>query len=429
MLDIKYVREHIDEIEQMLRNRNYDMTLSDFRELDERRRNLIGEINALRQQRNENSRKIGMMKAKGEDAPGQVEQLMNKTKAVSLKIKEREKILNEIEEKLGDILSRIPNIPASDVPVGLDENDNKEVRRWGEVKEKGFVKKPHWDFAVENGWIDFVRASKVSGGGFEYLRGDIARLERILIDFMIDLHVEKHGFMEIRVPHIVKRETMFATGQLPKMENDAYLLERDDQFLIPTAEISLVSMHMNEVIPEQELPKRYVAYSPCYRREAGSYGKDVRGMFRQHQFDKVELVSFTTPERSYEELEYIVHSAEEVLQYLELPYRVVLLCTGDMGFTVAKTYDIEVWLPSYGRYREISSCSNDIDFQARRGHIRYRTTDGKTRLLHTLNGSGLAVGRTLIAVLENYQNPDGTITIPKTLRDYFNGKDIIEPIK
>jgi len=425
MLDIKYVREHIDEVEQMLKNRNYNMTLSEFKELDAQRRRLISEIDLLRQKRNENSRRIGLLKARGSNGPSEIGELMTETRELSSEIKAQKKELDGMEERLNDILSRIPNMPASDVPIGPNETGNVEIRRWGTVKTEDFKKKPHWDFAVANDWIDFTRASKISGTGFEYLKRDIARLERVLIDFMIDLHVKEHGFTEIRVPHIVNRKTMFATGQLPKMEEDAYLLERDDQFLIPTAEIALVSMHMDEIIPEKELPRRYVAYSPCYRREAGSYGKDVRGMFRQHQFDKVELVSFSVPERSYDELEYIVHSAEEVLQLLEIPYRVVLLCTGDMGFTVAKTYDIEVWLPSYGRYREISSCSNDIDFQARRGHMRYRTTEGKTRLLHTLNGSGLAVGRTLIAILENYQNPDGSITIPKVLRKYFDGKEVI----
>ncbi|RKX50183.1 MAG: serine--tRNA ligase, partial [Thermotogae bacterium] len=325
----------------------------------------------------------------------------------------------EIERSLKNLLLQVPNIPHTSVPVGEDESGNVEVRRWGKPREFDFPPKAHWDLGPDIGLMDFERASKLSGSRFTVMYGKLAKLERALVNFMLDVHVLEHGYTEVWLPHLVKRETITITGQLPKFEEDLYNTKKDDLFLIPTAEVPLVALHAGEILEEKDLPKKYVSYTPCYRREAGSYGKDVRGMIRQHQFDKVELVWVTTPERSYDDLETLVSHAEEILKRLDLPYRVVELCTGDLGFSASKTYDIEVWLPSYNSYKEISSCSNDEDFQARRGNMRYRRRkDGKLVFVHTLNGSGVAIGRALVAIMENYQLSDGSIKVPEALVSY-----------
>jgi seryl-tRNA synthetase len=313
----------------------------------------------------------------------------------------------------------IPNLPALDVPIGKDENDNVEVRRWGEPRKFDFEPLPHFEIGEKLGILDFDRGSKLSGSRFTVMFKEAARLERALINFMLDVHTKQHGYTEVWTPLLVKPEILMGTGQLPKFKEDLYKIEDEDLYLIPTAEVTLTNLHADEIIPEEDLPKYYTAYTPCFRKEAGSHGKDVRGILRQHQFDKVELVKIVKPEESYNELEKLVNEAEKILQLLELPYRVVLLCTGDMGFSAAKTYDIEVWIPSQNRYREISSCSNTEDFQARRAKIRYKDKNGKNHFVHTLNGSGLAVGRTLLAIMENYQKPDGTFEIPKVLKDYL----------
>jgi seryl-tRNA synthetase len=347
------------------------------------------------------------------------------SKDIGNKIKEFDDRLRETEEKQEALISQLPNIPLENVPVGKDEKSNKEIMKWGEPGTFQYEPKPHWEIGPELGMMDFERASKMSGARFVVLSDRIARLERALINFMLDYQTEKNGYSEINIPYLVKRDTMFATGQLPKFEEEAYKTTPDDMFLIPTAEVFLAGMHKDEILEESELPKKYCAYSACFRREAGSYGKDVRGMIRVHQFDKVELVKYTKPEDSFNELEKLTNDAESILRELDLPYRKILLCTGDMGFGAAKTYDLEVWLPSYKSYKEISSCSNDTDFQARRANIRYRNKENKLEYLHTLNGSGLAVGRTLVAILENYQNKDGTVTVPEVLRGYMGGAERI----
>jgi len=357
-------------------------------------------------------------KAKREGDEERVKQLVEEGKRVGAEIKELEEKQRELEEEQLKLLLRIPNVPHESVPVGEDETQNVEVRRWGEPRHFDFEPKAHWDLGPELGLLDIERAGKLAGSRFVILYDKLAKLERALINFMLDLHTKEHGYKEAWVPHLVKRETMTWSGQLPKFEEEAYNTKKDDLFLIPTAEVPLVNLHAGEILKESDLPLKYVAYTPCYRREAGSYGKDVRGMIRNHQFDKVELVWYTTPERSYDDLETLVSHAEEVLKRLGLPYRVISLCTGDLGFTAAKTYDIEVWLPSYNSYKEISSCSNVEAFQARRSKTRYRRKDGKVDYVHTLNGSGLAVGRTLVAIVENYQMPDGSIKIPEALVPY-----------
>ena len=321
------------------------------------------------------------------------------------------------------MVSQLPNIPSEQTPVGKDEKDNKEIMKWGHPKVFDFEPKPHWEIGPELGMMDFERASKMSGARFVVLSKGMARLERALINFMLDHHTQNNGYTETNIPYLVKRETMYATGQLPKFEEEAYKTTPDDMFLIPTAEVFLAGMHKDEILEDRSLPLKYCAYSACFRREAGSYGKDVRGMIRVHQFEKVELVKYTRPENSYDELEELTNDAESILRTLELPYRKILLCTGDMGFGSAYTYDLEVWLPSYNSYKEISSCSNDTDFQARRANIRYRNKENKLDYVHTLNGSGLAVGRTLVAILENYQNEDGTVTVPEALRGYMGGAE------
>lgn len=418
MLDIRLFRENPEYVKNALKNRNYDTSIVDeIVSLDAKVRQLTNEVNQLRAQRNNISKRVAQAKARGDEQ--EAAQLTEEGKKINERIEFVEKDLDEIREKLNRLVLYVPNIPHESVPIGPDETHNVEVRKWGEPRKFDFSPKAHWDLGPELGLMDFDRAAKLSGSRFTIMYSALARLERALINFMLDLHTKEHGYTEVWVPHLVKRSTMTITGQLPKFEEEAYRIDSDDLFLIPTAEVPLVALRSDEILEEKHLPLLYTAYTPCYRREAGSYGKDIRGMIRQHQFDKVELVWVTTPERSFQDLETLVQHAEEVLKRLELPYRVVLLCTGDMGFGAAKTYDIEVWLPSYNAYKEISSCSNDADFQARRGNIRYRRRDGKLEFVHTLNGSGVAIGRTLVAIMENYQRSDGRIDVPKALQPYL----------
>ncbi|PLV56358.1 serine--tRNA ligase [Thermotoga sp. SG1] len=418
MIDIKLIRQDPDFVKDALKKRGEDTDIIDkILEIDNEWRSVITNLNELRAKRNEISKNVAKLKKERKSSEANV--LIEEGKRIGEEIKLLEEKERELQSKLNDLLLRIPNIPHESVPVGSDESQNVEVRRWGEPRRFDFAPLAHWDLGPAWGLMDFDRASKLSGSRFTVMYGKLARLERALINFMLDVHTKEHGYTEVWVPHLVRRETITITGQLPKFEEELYLTEKDDLFLIPTAEVPLVALHSGEILEEKDLPKKYVAYTPCYRREAGSYGKDVRGMIRQHQFDKVELVWVTTPERSFDDLEQLVRDAETILQRLGLPYRVVSLCTGDLGFASAKTYDIEVWLPSYNAYKEISSCSNVTDFQARRGNMRYRRrSDGKLELVHTLNGSGIAVGRTLVAILENYQQPDGSVKVPEALVPY-----------
>lgn len=418
MLDIKIIREDPEKVKDALKKRGYSVEIIDnILEKDKIWRKLIAKENEFRFKRNEISKAIAKLKKEGREED--VKKLIEEGKTISQEVEKLENEKKEIESHLKYLLLQVPNIPHSSVPVGEDESGNVEIRRWGSPKKFDFPAKAHWDLGPDIGLMDFERASKLSGSRFTVMYGKLAKLERALINFMLDIHILEHGYTEVWLPHLVKRETITITGQLPKFEEDLYNTKKDDLFLIPTAEVPLVALHAGEILEEKHLPKKYVSYTPCYRREAGSYGKDVRGMIRQHQFDKVELVWITTPERSYEDLETLVSHAEEVLKRLQLPYRVVELCTGDLGFSASKTYDIEVWLPSYNSYKEISSCSNVEDFQARRGNIRYRRRkDGKLVFVHTLNGSGIAVGRTLVAIMENYQLSDGSIKIPEALISY-----------
>ena len=422
MVDLKKLREEAEIFKEALRKRGQpDELVDEILEFDERRRKLITKLNSLRAERNRLSKEVSKAKKEGKDPREIIEQ----SKRIGEEIRDMEREISSVKEKLESLLLTFPNVPHVSTPVGESEKDNVVVKKWGEPRRFDFEPKAHWDLGPMLGLMDFERASRISGSRFVILRSQLALLERALINFMIDVHVEEHGYVEILPPHLVKREAITATGQLPKFEEELYNTQPDDMFMIPTAEVPLISMHMNEILFEEDLPLKYVAYTPCYRREAGSYGKDVRGMVRVHQFDKVELVWFTKPEESYEALEKLTSHAEKILQKLELPYRVVELCTGDLGFAAAKTYDIEVWLPSYNDYKEISSCSNTEDFQARRGNIRYRKKDNKLDYPHTLNGSGLAVGRTLIAIVENYQRSDGRIDVPKVLKPYMKGLEVI----
>jgi len=428
MLDLRFVRENADAVNAGLARRGMSFDLTEFLALDTKRRGAQQDIEILRRRRNAVSEEIGRLKKAGQPAEEKVAEM----RAVGDTITALENGTREVEEAQLNILLTIPNLPHSSVPDGKDENDNKEIRRWslqgGEPPKFSFEPKPHWDLAEYLDIIDFDRAAKITGARFALYKGMGARLERALINFMLDLHTTEHGYLEVLPPFMVNKTSMTATGQLPKFEEELFKVEQGTYFLIPTAEVPVTNIHRDEILREESLPLLYTAYTPCFRREAGSYGKDTRGLIRQHQFNKVELVKFTRPDSSYEELEKLTHQAEEVLKRLGLAYRVIALCTGDMGFSSAKTYDIEVWLPAQNKYREISSCSNFEDFQARRGNIRYRTKGGKkTELVHTLNGSGLAVGRTVVAILENYQQPDGTVIIPEVLRKYMGGAEKIEP--
>ncbi|MEK6758554.1 MAG: serine--tRNA ligase [Deltaproteobacteria bacterium] len=422
MLDIKYLRENLEEAEQRLKTRSGSVDLSGFKALDEKRRRLLGEAETLKARRNAVSEEIGRLKRDKKDASA----LMAEMQDESARIKSLDSELAECDSALEAMLMLVPNIPNSSVPVGRDEADNPVVRSWKTAPSLDFVPKEHTELGEALGIIDFERAGKLSGARFSLLKGAGALLERALISFMLDLHTREHGYTEVLPPFMVKSDMMRGTGQLPKFADDLFKIEGWDHYLIPTAEVPVTNMHRDEILEEDGLPICYAAYTPCFRKEAGSYGKDVKGLIRQHQFNKVELVKFANPETSYGELEKLLVNAEEVLKRLELPYRVITLCTGDMGFSSAKTYDIEVWLPGQSKYREISSCSNFEDFQARRANIRYRPKGGgKPRFVHTLNGSGLAVGRTLVAIIENYQDPDGSVRVPKALIPYAGGLEII----
>ena len=418
MLDIRWIRSNADEVRQFLADRNNDLDIGPLLGLDEERRLLLTETEELKARRNEGSRKVGAARARGEDASAAMEEM----RVIGDRIKDIDARISEIDEKISDMLLSIPNRPHDSVPVGKDENDNPEVRRWGEPKQFSFEPKPHWDLGEALGIMDFEKGASLAQSRFTVLKGLGARLERALLAFMLDLHTEKHGYLEVQPPFMVNSKTMRGTGQLPKFAEDLYKCENDDLWLIPTAEVPLTNLHAEEILDEGQLPLYYTAYTPCFRREAGAYGRDVRGMLRQHQFDKVEMVKISSPEASYDELEKMTDNAEEVLRALGIPHRTICLCTGDMGFGASKTYDVEVWLPSQYKYREISSCSNCEDFQARRMNTRFRPADGgKPRFVHTLNGSGIAIGRTLIAVLENFQREDGSIGIPEVLVPYMGG--------
>lgn len=421
MLELKSLRENLDAVKQRLALRQIDISFDAFVESDREQRALKGKIEGLKSKKNKASEQIAALKRE----KGSIEPILQEMKQVSTEIEQLEVALKETEEKLGPFLLNLPNLPHSSVPVGKDEQDNQEVRRWGKAPSFSFKPKSHAEIGEQLGILDFERGVKMTGARFTLYLGEGAKLERALINLMLDLHTGEHQYKEVLPPFIVNRESMTGTGQLPKFEDDLFRLKDEDYFLIPTAEVPLTNIHRGEILAEAALPISYVAYTPCFRREAGSYGKDTRGLIRQHQFNKVELVKFSKPEVSYDLLERLLADAEEVLKRLNLPYRVVSLCTGDLGFASAKTYDIEVWLPSQEKYREISSCSNFEAFQARRAEIRYRTGDGKIQHLHTLNGSGLAVGRTLVAILENYQQADGSVLVPKVLRPYMGGAEKI----
>ncbi len=421
MLDLRFVRENIELVEESLRKRGNELSLDKFREMEEERRRILTDVEKLKHRRNVVSDQIGELKRKGEDTG----EIIAEMKELSGKIKEYDERLKELENNINDILLVIPNIPHESVPVGSTDQDNEEVCRWGEPRNFSFTPKAHWELGEGLDILDFGRAAKVTGARFTFLKNAGARLERSLVNFMLDLHVEKHGYREVFPPFLVNAASATGTGQLPKFAEDMFKLEGLDYYLIPTAEVPVTNLYREEILAEKDLPIYHVAYSACFRAEAGSHGRDTRGIIRQHQFNKVELVKFVKPEDSYAELEKLTADAEEVLQLLGLPYRKVVLCTGDLGFSSAKTYDLEVWLPAYNDYREISSCSNFEDFQARRAGIKYRREeDGRVEFVHTLNGSGLAIGRTLAAIMENYQNEDGSITVPEVLRPYM-GIDVI----
>ena len=422
MLDIKYLRQNIDFVAAKMRERGQETNLERFIDLDSKRREIIQEVEGLRSERNAVSKQIGGKKQKKEDAPD----LIARMGEVSNRIKELDESLKQTDEGLQAILMMLPNLPHESVACGKGAEDNPVVRIWGEKPSFPFTPRPHWEIGESLNILDFTRGAKITGARFTLYRGLGARLERAIINFMLDLHTGEHGYTEVLTPFMVNRESMTGTGQLPKFEEDLFRIDKTDYFLIPTAEVPVTNIHRDEILSEKELPIRYVAYSPCFRAEAGSYGKDTRGLIRQHQFNKVELVKFAKPESSYEELEKLTLNAEEVLKRLKIPYRVVCLCTADLGFSSAKTYDIEAWFPGQEAYREISSCSNYGDFQARRASIRFRREEnGKVEFVHTLNGSGLAVGRTLVAVLENCQQADGSVVIPDELRPYMGGIDRI----
>ena len=420
MLDLNFVRDHLELVEEKLRQRGMDPNelLKNFREIDARRRAAITETENLKAQRNRASDEIAKLKKNKQDATALIEE----TKNLRGQIEEREKAAEAADGELREILNNIPNLPHESVPVGRSEADNKEVRRWGTPREFSFTPKPHWELGEQLGILDLERAVKITGGRFAVYWDMGAKLERALANFMLDLHTKEHGYTEVLPPFLVNADSMYGTGQLPKFEADLFRVPHGDKnlYLIPTAEVPVTNLYRDEILDAAQLPISLTAYTPCFRSEAGSYGKDVRGIIRQHQFQKVELVKFTRPENSYEEHEKLTRNAETILQKLGLPYRVMLLSTGDMGFSSAKTYDLEVWLPGQQLFREISSCSNFEAFQARRANIRYRPEGKKgTDFVHTLNGSGLAVGRTWLAILENYQQEDGSVVVPEALRPYM----------
>ncbi|TKB06311.1 serine--tRNA ligase [Desulforhopalus sp. IMCC35007] len=421
MLELRFIRENLELVKEKCIKRGMDTTLVDnFASIDKKRLALLSEVEGLKAKRNSVSDQIAELKKGNAEQKSQADPLIVEMRQTSQKIKEMDGELNAIEESLSEIVMAIPNLCHDSVPVGQDDGDNILMRTWGEKPNFSFTPKTHWEIGADLNIIDFDTAAKLAGSRFALLKGFASKLERALINFFLDLHTQKHGYTEVLPPFLVNTPTMTATGQLPKFEEDLFKIKDWDLYLIPTAEVPVTNIHRDETINEKDLPIKYTAYTPCFRSEAGSHGRDTRGLIRQHQFDKVELVKFTTPETSEQELESLLVEAETVLQLLGLHYRVVTLCSGDLGFSSCKTYDIEVWLPGQNAYREISSCSNFLDFQARRGSIRYRP-DGqkKSRLVHTLNGSGLAVGRTLLAILENYQQEDGSVTIPEILLPYF----------
>ena len=425
MLDIKRVRDHFEEVKKVLLTRNEDLgNFDEFEVLDVKRRDLIAKTEVLKAERNKASEQIAVMKRNKEDAT----EAITRTRELGDEIKALDAELREVEEKFDYMMMRLPNIPHESVPVGETEDDNVEVYTWGEKPTFDFEPKPHWDVATDNEIVDFERAGKVTGSRFLFYRGLGARLERALMSFMMDLHSDEHGYEEMLPPVIINRDSLTGTGQLPKFEEDVFKLEGLDYFMAPTAEVPVTNFYRDEILDGEMLPKGFAAYSACFRSEAGSAGRDTRGLIRQHQFNKVELVRFVKPEESYEQLELLTGHAEKVLQLLNLPYRKLLMNTSDLGFTAAKKYDLEVWFPTQDMYREISSCSNFEDFQARRANIRFRREQGaKPEFVHTLNGSGLAVGRTVAAILENYQQADGSVKVPDVLVPYMGGKEVIVP--
>lgn len=423
MLDIKRIRFNTEEVKEGLAKRGGNYDIDGLLKLDEEKRTILTEVEKMKAQQNEVSKSIPAMKKEGKD----VEPILKEMKSLSEIVSDLDKRVKEISAEIKQRLLEIPNVPFKDITLGESDADNKEIRKWGEPREFDFEIKAHWDLGTDLDILDFERASKITGTRFTMFKGLGARLERSLMSFMLNLHTTEHGYTEVLPPVIANRESMTATGQLPKFENDMFKLEGKEYFLIPTAEVPVTNIHRGEILNEEDMPVYNTAYTPCFRQEAGSAGRDTRGIIRNHQFDKVELVKLVKPEDSYDELEKLTANAEKVLQLLEIPYRVVELCTGDLGFSAAKTYDIEVWMPSYGRYVEISSCSNFEDYQARRANIRFRSSKtGKPEYVHTLNGSGLAIGRTFAALVENYQNKDESITIPKALRHYMGNIDKID---
>ena len=424
MLEIKFVRQNLEKIEKSLANRGETADLETFKECDTQRKSLLLEIESLRHRRNVVSEKIAAMKKSQEDA----DDLVTEMREVGGRIKTLELDLTENEEKINQILFGLPNLPHTSVPIGKDSSENPVLKKTGTPPDFDFEPLPHWTLGENLKILDFETASKITGARFPLYLGAGAKLERALINFMLDIQTTEHGYREILPPFMVNRDSMTNTGQLPKFEEDLFKLEGWDYFMVPTAEVPVTNIHKGEILDEGMLPILYTAYTPCFRSEAGSYGKDTRGLIRQHQFNKVELVKFTLPETSYDELETLLNNAEKILKYLGLPYQVINLCTGDLGFSAAKTYDIEVWMPAQGVYREISSCSNFESFQARRANIRFKRKGKKgTELVHTLNGSGLAVGRTFAAILENFQQADGSVIIPEALRPYMGGMEKLVP--
>jgi len=423
MLKMEYIRDNAEAVKKAIKNRDAKVDIDGLLKIDQQRRKLLGEVETLKHQRNTQSDNIGKLMSQGKNA----EKLKAEMKQISEKIKELDKQVKELENKINPILLTIPNPPHSSVPVGKDVKDNKVIRQWGTIPKFDFRPKDHLQLAKDLDIIDFERALKIAGSNFPLYKKTGALLERALINFMLDVHTKEHKYTEISPPFLANRATMTGTGQLPKLEEDMYHCEIDDYFLIPTAEVPLTNLHAGETIKEEELPMYYTAYTPCFRREAGSYGKDTKGLIRVHQFDKVEMVKFVRPENSFEELESMLKDAEDILQRLKLPYRVILLCTGDMGVSAAKCYDIELWAGGLNRFLEVSSCSNCTDFQAQRISTKYKPKGGgKPIHLHTLNGSGVALARTFIGILENYQQSDGSILIPEALRPYMNGRTRIE---
>ncbi len=422
MLDLRFIRENIDMLQEMLVNRGSNIDLQEFVKLDTERREILSQVEMLKNKRNTESAEVARRKKAGENAS----EIIAEMGKVSAEIKELDAKLAEVEEKVTYFQMTLPNMYHTSTPIGKDEEDNVEIRRWGTPREFTFQPKEHWEIGEKLEILDFERGAKLGGSRFTIYRGAAARLERALISFMLDTHTTEHGYTEHLTPFIVRREICEGTGQLPKFEEDMYKTT-DDMFLISTSEITLTNIHRQEILNESDLPKYYTAYSPCFRREAGSYGRDLKGLIRQHQFNKVEMVKLATPETSYDELEKMVENAEAILQKLGLPYRVIQLCSGDMGFGAAKTYDLEVWLPGQNKFREISSCSNCGDFQARRMGLKYRPEgNSKSEFCHTLNGSGLAVGRTLLAIMENYQQEDGSFLIPEVLVPYMGGMTVVK---